>query len=341
MNKPLIIVKIGSSAITTDGNLDLNVVKSIVKQVASLHDKFRFVIVSSGAVANGKKYLSNFQGKTIERKAAAAIGNPILIAQYAEMFATYGIAISQSLCERHHFSERRQFLQLKDTFEELWANDIIPIANENDVVSNYELKFSDNDELATLIAVGFGAEKLLLGTSVDGVYDEQNQVIPEVKSIDKEVFKYVKKEMSSSGLGGMLSKLTYANLATKLGIETFIFNIKVDGNILLSVSKTVGTRCIPKEASLSMRKKWLASSSKLSGKVIIDKGAIKALLSRKSLLAVGVKEILSDFDQYEAIEILSEEKELVAIAIAKIDSNSFKLSGKDVIIAHSDDIVLL
>lgn len=101
----------------------------------------------------------------------------------------------------HHFSNRNQFLELKRTYEELWSSDIIPIANENDVVSSLELKFSDNDELATLIAAGFGASQILFSTSVPGVLDSSGQVIAELDTSDKKVLLLANKEKSASGLG--------------------------------------------------------------------------------------------------------------------------------------------
>ncbi|MBU2047089.1 MAG: glutamate 5-kinase, partial [Bacteroidetes bacterium] len=162
MKKPILVIKFGSASITTPNHeIDEAVIANVAVQVAELIKIYNIVLVSSGAVAAGKKKLLHYSGSLSEKKAAAAIGNPLLLQTYAHYFAPFGISIAQSLCERHHFSNRNQFLQLQKTYEELWKSNVIPIANENDVVSNLELKFSDNDELATLIAVGFGAELLL------------------------------------------------------------------------------------------------------------------------------------------------------------------------------------
>lgn len=111
----------------------------------------------------------------LERKAAAAVGNPILIQLYHKYFQQHSINVAQALCERVHFSNRTQFLQLKQTFATFWDNNIVPIVNENDLVSNVEIKFSDNDELATLIAIGFDASHLILCTSTGGVLDDQKK----------------------------------------------------------------------------------------------------------------------------------------------------------------------
>ena len=168
MKKSILVIKFGSAAITTDGEIDERIVLEIARQCAQLQPKYNIVIVSSGAVAAGKKFIPKYTGTLAQKKAAAAIGNPLLVRTYGTYFKPFKIALAQSLCERHHFANRSQFLQLKSTYETLWKNNVIPIANENDVVSNKELKFSDNDELATLIAVGFGAEQILFSTSVPG-----------------------------------------------------------------------------------------------------------------------------------------------------------------------------
>src|SRR5690606_17647830 len=145
MKKPVIVIKFGSAAITTEtGAVDEQIILEIARQTAKLQEQYNIVLVSSGAVAAGKAFIPRYKGTLPERKAAAAIGNPVLINMYASYFKPFKIALAQSLCERHHFANRDQFLQLKRTYETLWRNNIIPIANENDVVSNKELKFSDN-----------------------------------------------------------------------------------------------------------------------------------------------------------------------------------------------------
>src|SRR5690606_15946774 len=153
---------------------------------------------------------------------------PLLVGTYATYFRPYKIALAQSLCERQHFANRDQFLQLKNTYETLWRNQIIPIANENDVVSNKELKFSDNDELATLIAVGFGAEKILFSTSVPGVLDAAGEVISEIPVIDKQALTLARKEKSAVGLGVMTSKLNFAIFVHQLGINAIIFSMTIE-----------------------------------------------------------------------------------------------------------------
>ena len=344
MKKPILVIKFGSASITTKaGEIDERIVLEIARQTAALQHTYNIVLVSSGAVAAGKKYLKKYSGTLSERKAAAALGNPMLVNTYSNYFKAFGIALGQSLCERQHFANRNQFLQLKDTYEELWKNGVIPIANENDVVSNKELKFSDNDELATLIAVGFGASKLLFSTSVPGVLDAQGQVVPELKVIDKQALSLARTDKSSVGLGGMTSKLNFARLANQMGIEAVIFSMQTEDGILKAVKGLTGTVCRALDKKVSSRNKWLASGGLIRALVTVDAGAEQALRNRKSLLAVGVLAINQALEIGEVFQIANEEGEILAVAKAKVDVIDVAAvkTLKNVAIAHTDDIVLL
>ena len=344
MLAPVLVLKIGSAAITTpQGDVDEKAITSVALQISQLHNQYRIIIVSSGAVATGKPFIKNYSGKIAERKAAAAIGNPLLIDKYTKAFQPHGIAIAQSLCERQHFSKWNTFSQLKETINELWNNGIIPIANENDVVSDLELRFSDNDELATLIAVGFDAEVLLIGSTVSGLLDKDKKVVPLVEKIDESILGLANTEKSSVGLGGMVSKLTFARLATRLGIRVHIFGLREPNGILQALSQQSGTTFLPAKSSATPRQKWLASGNLVTGKVQVDAGAATALQNRKSLLAVGVKKVKTSFEKGEIIEILDEKGLAIAVARAKHSSVIIKdnLKTQNFEIAHADDIVLL
>lgn len=344
MAKSILVLKLGSASITTPkGEIDEMIIADIARQVASLSVAYHLILVSSGAVAAGKRYIKNYKGKISERKAAAAIGNPLLLGTYARYFEQYGISIAQSLCERQHFSNRPQFLQLKETYEELWKNGVIPIANENDVVSNLELKFSDNDELATLLGVGFGASLILLGTSVPGVLDAAGGVVPRIETINKDVFSLASEKKSEVGLGGMTSKLTFANLASSMGIKVVIFGVRTEDGILKAIRGETGTACMPKDCAISARNKWLASGSLVTGRLMVDDGARDAVRKRKSLLAVGVRAVITDFADGEIFEITDSEGQIVAVARAKTASASIVQYSKqhNLEIANASDIVIL
>jgi glutamate 5-kinase len=344
MTKPVLVLKFGTASITKPtGEPNEPVMVDIARQVAALHAHYRLVLVSSGAVGAGKALIRDYRGDITQRKAAAAVGNLLLLNQYSRFFSIYGIAIAQSLCERHHFANRDQFLQLKQTYQELWANNIIPIANENDVVSNRELKFSDNDELATLLAVGFGAEALMLCTSVGGLLDANGQIIQQVTTFDERVFGVVRTDKSALGLGGMASKLTFAKLATRMGIRVVIFGLNEPDNLGRALRGETGTEFRPADTSLSARNRWLASGSLVVGRVRVDAGAVRALAQRRSLLAVGVSAVLGEFAAGEMVEIWDEHDAPVAVARTRISSETLtqQLTQQNVEVANANDIVLL
>lgn len=344
MSKPLLVVKFGTASITqSNGEPDENIIAEIARQVAQLNEQYRIVIVSSGAVGAGKHFIRNYSGEISQRKAAAAVGNPLLLALYAKHFANYDLQVAQSLCERQHFAKREQFLQLKETYQALWESNIIPIANENDVVSNRELRFSDNDELATLIAVGFGASTLMICTQSGGLLDKQKEIVSLIEEIDDQVLGLVDSSKSSLGTGGMASKLTFTKLANRMGIKVVIFGMKEKDSLLLSLESKTGSTFLPQKAAHSSRNKWLVSGGLTVGKIQIDEGATMALRKRNSLLAVGVVTIKGDFDAGEVIEILDEKKSMIAIARTRCSSTELHINHKmqGFVVAHANDIVLV
>ena len=344
MKRPLLVLKFGTASITKpSGEPDIAIIDEIARQTAILHRKYRIIIVSSGAVGAGKHFVQNYEGTISQRKAAAAIGNPLLLKMYDQAFEQYEIKVAQSLLERQHFANRQQFLQLKETYDELWKSNIIPIANENDVVSNRELKFSDNDELATLIAGGFGAEVLMLCTASGGLLDKEGVLVKKVDKIDEEILGMVSKSKTSLGLGGMASKLTFTHLANKMGIKVSIFGMRQQDGILNAIIEKSGTTFSPQKANLSAKDKWIASGAISVGSVSIDAGASNALLARKSLLAVGIIGFDGEFEAGELVEILDETKQLLAVGKAKISSQILQenLKVQNLIFVHADDIVLI
>lgn len=342
MSGKVLVVKLGTAVISNqEGNIDTGIIQKVAAEIALLSKKYKLVLVSSGAVGSGKKFLRDYKGTLSERKAAAAVGNPILIQLYAQYFAPHGIPVAQALCERVHFSNRKQFLQLKETFSTFWENGILPVVNENDLVSNVEIKFSDNDELATLIAIGFDASALVLCTSSGGLLDDQQQVIPRIDKVAS-VMKYVSTEKSGLGLGGMLSKLTFTRLATSLGIQVVICGLKGDKPLSAALEGRNGSYFVPQSSTLGARQKWLASGSVTLGTIYVDKGAAKALQSRKSLLTVGITSVTGKFAAGEVVQLIDEEGTILGVAKTKADAKAInsQLTVKNVIAAHADDIVL-
>ncbi len=342
MSRKVLVVKLGTAVISNqEGNIDTGIIKKVAAEIAALSARYRLVLVSSGAVGSGKKFLQDYKGTLSERKAAAAIGNPILIQLYAQYFKPHGIPVAQALCERVHFSNRKQFLQLKETFATFWENGILPVVNENDLVSNVEIKFSDNDELATLIAIGFDASSLILCTSAGGLLDDQKQVIPRIEKV-AQVMKYVSTEKSGLGLGGMISKLTFTRLATSLGIEVVICGLKGVQPLSAALEGRNGSHFVSQTSTLGARQKWLASGSVTLGTIYVDKGAAKALQNRKSLLTVGITSVTGKFGVGEVVQLVDEDGAILGVAKTKADARAInaQLTVKNVIAAHADDIVL-
>lgn len=337
--KPILIIKVGSSVITDDGgNLNINVLENIVAQSSQLFKSYRVILVSSGAVSSGKKWVKNYTKNLIKRKAAAAIGNPLLMNQYSVHFLKYGYQVAQALFEREHFASRVQFLQLKETIFELWQNDVIPIVNENDVVSNYELQFSDNDELATLIAVSFNANILLFCTSAGGYKDGGGNIIPSVENID-DVIRFLRDDKSTHGTGGMSSKLTFTKLATALGIKVVYCGIQNERSFIDAVKGKGGTTFKAKSSTLNERQKWLASGSITIGSIEVDEGAYKALQQRKSLLLVGVTNMIGSFSAGEVVQ-LTTSGEIIGVAKMRFSTSDLSTKRKNIMVAHADDIVI-
>jgi glutamate 5-kinase len=339
-----IVIKFGTSSITDEEKgLNQERLKHVVEDIASLHKQdHRIILVSSGAVGNGKSFLPNYRGTVNDRKAAAAIGNPILINTYSKMFQKHGIVIAQALLERGHFSKRKHFLQLRNTINTLWENNIIPIANENDVVSDLEIRFSDNDQLATLLAAGFGADHLLIASTVEGILDDAGKVIREITNPEATMKNFIKDEKSTLGLGGMATKLSYANLASKLGIQTTIFGLKKANPITRALNMEIGSLFPAKAVSPKSRERWLASGSLANGGVEIDAGAVEALKSRKSLLLVGVITVIDSFAKGEIMEVKHRGKS-IAVGISRISSNEINLDKKltNTVVIHANDLVLI
>jgi glutamate 5-kinase len=233
-------------------------------------------------------------------------------------------------------------LQLKDTFEEFWKNGILPVMNENDLVSNVELKFSDNDELATLTAIGFDAETLLLCTSVGGLMDGEGRVIRVVEKVDGRVMGFVQKSKSKSGLGGMLSKLTFTRLAVNLGIRVVICGLGGRSPFADALAGVSGTQFIPRQSNLRARQKWLAGGSITLGSIFVDRGAMRALEQRKSLLSVGISRVQGRFSAGEVVQLKDEEEQIFGVAMTRLGASELaeQLTSRNVIAAHADDIVL-
>jgi glutamate 5-kinase len=205
-----------------------------------------------------------------------------------------------------------------------------------------EIKFSDNDELATLIAIGFDAPAMILCTSTGGLLDDNKKIIGKIDKVDSSVMKYVTTDKSVVGLGGMISKLTFTRLATSLGINVIICGLAGDRPLMDALSGKNGSFFSAQRSNLGARQKWLASGSLTLGTLHVDKGAAKALNTRKSLLTVGITNAEGKFVPGEVVQIMDEEGSIIGVAKVKLRAQDIAahMKDKNVVAAHADDIVM-
>lgn len=331
-----IIIKIGSNVFTQkDGLPDLERVGHLVEQIAEIKKQGKEVIlVSSGAVASGRSLISVSEkyDPIAARQLLASIGQVKLINIYANLFEQFGILCSQVLVTKEDFRDRMHYLNMKNCLEILLQHQVVPVVNENDVVSVTELMFTDNDELAGLIASMLNAQALIVLTNVDGIYNgdpklKGSEVIEEVSGHNNDFSSFISSGRSQFGRGGMVTKSTMAQKVAQLGISVHIANGTKD-NILVDVleNKVVHTHFIANK-SKSGKKKWIAHSGNFAtGKVKLNEGAKAALTSNRasSLLPVGVISILSDFKKGDIIKLIDENHQQIGLGIAEYGSEKAK-----------------
>ena len=246
-----IIVKIGTSVITKkNGELDLKTLQNLVKETAQLRKKnTEVVIVTSGAVGTGRGLVTLKDGKdsVVQKQVFAAVGQIKLMGMYAKYFAKEGIVCAQVLATKEDFRDKQHYLHMKNCMENLLRNNVVPVINENDVVAVAELVFTDNDELAGLLAEQLKADAVFLLTGVEGVLAGA-KVIPEISLADIKSFeKHITEEKSDFGRGGMRTKFGIAKRLARRGITTHIANGKRRG-VLYDIEKGLptGTKFLPK-----------------------------------------------------------------------------------------------
>jgi len=315
-----IVVKIGSQVLCAlDGTLNRSVLSNLVSQFASLRaDGWQVLVVTSGAVAAGKglilDQLRRISDPVARKQVLAATGQVLLMETYRELFAQQNLTVAQVLATKSDFQTRRHYLNMRGCIEALLTAGIVPVVNENDVVSVTELMFTDNDELAGLLAGMVKAELLCLLSTVPGVYDgdPQDAATQCIKRWDDERYQIediVTRGTSSLGRGGMNSKLAIARKVARLGTEVVIAD-GTDPQIIHRIldENQAGTR-FPVVADASSAKRWLASADDhATGSVTINQGAEEALLDRNrmtSLLPIGVETVDGHFDRGDVIRILS------------------------------------
>ncbi len=307
-----IIIKIGTGVITTEaGFLDESMMKKIVDEIMLLKKKgIRVVLVSSGAVAAGRAFVSPTKklNRIEKRQVLAAVGQGKLIATYEKYFRVCGFCSAQVLATKEDFRDRHHYLNMRGCLQALLDNNVIPIINENDVVSVDELMFTDNDELAGLVASLLDAERLIILSTVDGVLDAQGRVIPVIDIHAK--LDHIESVKSAFGRGGMITKVAVAKRLAKLGITTHIINGTQPLNITrLIQGEHLGTT-FPPERRVSSNKKWLALARGTEQGVVTINSCAEDLFRETqkamSLLPVGIVSVAGSFKKGEIIKIVNE-----------------------------------
>ncbi|MCX2573700.1 glutamate 5-kinase [Pedobacter sandarakinus] len=331
-----IVVKVGSNVITQANGLpDETRIRHLVDQIAEIKALgIEVILVSSGAVASGRSLIkvTEKQDAVTTRQLLAAIGQVKLINTYATFFDAHQLKCAQVLVTKEDFRDRAHYLNMKNCLQILLQNNVIPVVNENDVVSVTELMFTDNDELAGLIASMLNADALIILSNVNGIYNgdpqvEGSHVIEEISGSVNNLAAFIQTGKSQFGRGGMVTKSTIAQKVARLGIAVHIAN-GTTNNVLADLleNKVVHTRFIPDKIK-SGKKKWIAhSETAATGIVKLNDGAKAVLTSGKatSLLPIGIIEVQSDFLKGDIIKIIDEENRLIGLGIAEYGADKAK-----------------
>ena len=308
------VVKVGTSVLTgANGALDPARIEHLAEQISAVTATGRRVaLVSSGAVGAGigQLGLTRRPDNLRQLQAAAAIGQAYLIRAYDEGFRRHGRHAAQLLLTHEDFDHRLRYLNMRNTLTALFEYDAVPVINENDTISVDEIKFGDNDKLAAMVANLLQAPLLVILSVVDGLYQADpgtsglGEVVPLVRDVD-EVLALAGESRSAGGTGGMRSKLEAAGLVTRAGGSVIIASGKKPNPLSRILNgEAVGTVFLARGQTIAARKRWIGSTARPRGHLVVDAGARQALeRGDKSLLAIGVIEVVGDFEKGDVVGV--------------------------------------
>ena len=321
------VIKIGSNVLTENNGLNLTAIRSITRQICRLIDAgLEVILVSSGAMASGVKKvgLTKRPNELPQRQAVAAVGQAGLIMEYEKAFSRYHKKAAQILLTSEDLSNRKRYLNARNTLYTLLSWQVVPIINENDTVSVAEIELGDNDNLAAMITLLMDADILINLTDIEGLYNKDPrtyhdaELIPIVAAITKSTEKYATEIPGALGTGGMISKIRAARKVNSAGVPMVIARGDKP-NILLKLfsGKAHGTFFVPKKEKLASRKCWIAFSLKPHGALKIDDGAVNAILKNgKSLLPSGIVAVEKDFSIGAPVAFKNQKNEILGIGLA-------------------------
>ncbi|MEF2072078.1 glutamate 5-kinase [Consotaella aegiceratis] len=326
-----IVVKIGSALLVDQAKgLKQAWLASLVEDIAGLTRSGKEVlVVSSGSIALGRKILKLGKGalRLEEGQAAAAVGQIALARAYSESLSSFGLTAGQVLLTLSDTEERRRYLNARATIGTLLALGAVPVINENDTVATNEIRYGDNDRLAARVATMMEADLLILLSDVDGLYtappadDPNARHIPVVERITPEIEAMAGEAASALSRGGMKTKVEAGKIATSAG-AAMIITAGARMNPLAAIAAGERhTLFCPSDNPVTARKRWIAGHLHPHGRLVIDAGAVKALLSGKSLLPAGVKAVQGTFERGDTIIVEAEDGVEVARGLVAYDSD--------------------
>ncbi|HMP72478.1 MAG TPA: glutamate 5-kinase [Kiritimatiellia bacterium] len=334
-----IVVKIGSRVLVQrSGRPDTRRMRELVREIATLKRRgIEVILVTSGAVGAGMQALGMARRPTAvpDLQMAAAVGQSRLMATYDELFAHEHITIGQILLTHDDLNHRTRHLNARNTMLNLLQHGILPIVNENDVVAIDEIKFGDNDLLASLVSIMMDADYLVLLTTVDGFRlpagPGRTRRASVLRDVGRDTLAHAIGKGSDLSTGGMASKLTSAGMAVSTGIPVVIANGRTN-RILTRIADglDVGTLLLPPglkpDEDIPHRKRWIAFFHRTRGSVTVDDGAVQALLVKgRSLLAAGIRTVDGSFEKGAVINIVDPERNVIARGLTAYSSRDIDL----------------
>jgi glutamate 5-kinase len=351
-NVTRIVLKLGTGVLTDSRKQpDLEQLEQLVRQIAEQRKAGKeLVLVTSGAVGAGMGALG-YEKRPVEiaeLQACAAVGQSRLMATYEKLFGAFGLAVAQVLLTHEDLEHHERHLNARNALVTLLGRNVVPIINENDVVSITELKFGDNDKLSALVASLLPADLLVILTTAEGVIENfgkaNAKTLSTIERIDARVERMAGGTDSATAVGGMASKIEAAKIVVRSGIPLVIASGKKKGVLARVISgNEEGTLFVPRPAKLQGRKRWIAFFHYPHGALFVDVGAKKALREGgKSLLPPGVARCEGDFDAGEVVRICDLDGTEFARGIAGFGSDEIKARKlQRVEVVHRNNLVIL
>jgi len=368
-----LVIKIGTSSLTepSSGDIHISAIASLVEVVVKLRQVgHRVVLVSSGAVGIGcaRLGIKEKPSKISLKQAIAAVGQGRLMGIYDDFFGLFNQPVAQVLLTRANLIQRQHYINVYSTFQELLELGVVPIVNENDTVAVEELKFGDNDTLSALVASIIEADWLFLLTDVDRLYSANPRLDPDaipiltvnhqdLWNLDIDTNSGGTNAQNQWGTGGMATKLSAAKIAAIAGVKTVICKGSEPNSIpKILAGENLGTQFEPQPRTVNARKRWIAYAMIPVGKLLLDEGAVNAVLTKgRSLLPAGIINVFGSFEAQQAISLCDRTGKELARGLTNYSSTEIQqiqgqqsehisqilgFEGSDTIV-HRDNLVLM